>query len=39
MLIVKNLFSFYVELEILLYFMCFRVFGAKEYDSEESECR
>jgi hypothetical protein len=26
MLIVKNLFSFYVEFEILLYFMCFRVF-------------
>jgi hypothetical protein len=39
MLIVNNLFSFYVEFEILLYFMCFRVFGAKKHDSEEPECK
>jgi hypothetical protein len=38
MLIVKNLFSFYVELKITLYFMCFKIFGAKEHDSEEPEC-
>jgi hypothetical protein len=38
-LIIKNFFSFYVEFEILLYFMCFRIFEVKEHDSEESECR
>jgi formate hydrogenlyase subunit 3/multisubunit Na+/H+ antiporter MnhD subunit len=39
MLIVKNLFNFYVEFEITLYFMCFKVFGAKKQDSEELECK
>jgi formate hydrogenlyase subunit 3/multisubunit Na+/H+ antiporter MnhD subunit len=38
-LIIKDLFNFYVEFEILLYFMCFRVSVAKERDSEEPECK
>jgi hypothetical protein len=39
MLIIKKFINFYVEFKILLHFMCFRVFTAKENDSEEPECK